>query len=86
MANIKSAKKRIKTNDKARMRNKTLRTSLRTAVKNVNAAIEAGDKKEAEVLLVEAVKRLDSSVSKGIIHKNKASRDKSRLTKKVNAM
>ncbi len=86
MANIKSAKKRIKTNEKARMRNKVLRTNLRTAVKNLDAAIVAGDKENAQVLLIEAVKRLDSSVSKGIIHKNKASRDKSRLTKKVNAM
>ncbi len=86
MANIKSAKKRIKTNEKARMRNKTLRTSLRTSIKNLDAAIVAGDKENAQVLLIEAIKRLDSSVSKGIIHKNKASRDKSRLTKKVNAM
>lgn len=86
MANIKSAKKRIKTNEKARLRNRSLRSALKTAIKNLDAAIIAGDKAQAEILLVEAIKRIDSSVSKGIIHKNKASRDKSRLTKKVNVM
>ena len=86
MANIKSAKKRIKTNEKARMRNKSLRTSLRTAIKNLDTAITAGDKQEAVILLPKTIKSLDSSVTKGIIHKNKAARSKSRLTKKVNAM
>ncbi len=86
MANIKSAKKRIKTNEKARMRNRSLRSSLKTAIKNLDNAVVAGNKDEAVVLLNEANKRIDSSVTKGIIHKNKASRDKSRLAKKVNEM
>ena len=86
MANIKSAKKRIKTNEKARMRNKTLRTALKTTVKNLEVAIASGDKEVAQVELTKTIKRLDSSVNKGIIHKNKSARSKSRLTKKVNAM
>ncbi len=86
MANIKSAKKRIKTNEKARMRNKTLRSTLKTTVKNLEIAILSGDKDVAQKELNKTIKRLDSSVNKGIIHKNKAARSKSRLTKKVNAM
>lgn len=86
MANIKSAKKRIKTNQKARARNRVLRTKLRTTVKNVELAIVSGNKDQAIEALNVANKKIDSSVGKGIIHKNKAARDKSRLAKKVNEM
>ncbi len=86
MANIKSAKKRILTNEKARMRNKVQKSTLKTAVKNLEAAIASGNKEEAQTKLNVAIKRVDSSVTKGIMHKNAAARTKSRLTKKVNAM
>jgi len=86
MANIKSAKKRIKVNEKKRMTNKINKSELRTSIKNLELAISEGKKEEAIELNKIVIKRLDSSVNKGIIHKNKAARDKSRLTKKVNAM
>ena len=86
MANIKSQKKRILTNEKARLRNRVQKTLVKNAIKNLNTAIEAGNKEEATLLLTKAYKRIDSSVIKGITHKNKAARQKSRLSKKVNAM
>jgi|LakMenE18May11ns_1017448.scaffolds.fasta_scaffold6526542_1 small subunit ribosomal protein S20 len=86
MANIKSQKKRILTNEKARLRNRVQKTLVKNAIKNLNNAIETGNKEEATLLLAKAYKRIDSSVIKGITHKNKAARQKSRLSKKVNAM
>lgn len=84
MANIKSAKKRIKTNDKARMRNKTKKTALRNAIKNLEVAIEANDKQLSTDLFKVASKKLDSGITSGICHKNYAARQKSRLMKKIN--
>jgi small subunit ribosomal protein S20 len=86
MANIKSAKKRILTSEKARMRNKVVRSTLKTAIKKVEVEIENKNKVEAIACLPNAIKRIDSSVTKGIIHKNKAARTKSRLTKAVNSL
>jgi len=82
MANIKSQKKRILTNAKAAARNKAIKSELRTRSKNAVSA--AGTETSDEMLRI-AVKRIDMAAAKGIIHKNQASRRKSRLMKKLNA-
>ncbi len=83
MANIKSAKKRILVTAKKTMRNKMIKSSVKTAVKKV---LNASNKEEARVALVNATRVIDKACSKGIFHKNTASRKKSRLTKFVNKM
>ncbi len=80
MPQIKSAIKRVKTQDAARKRNAAQMNKLRTAVKKFKAAAAAGAE-DASKLRVEAESALDKAVSKGLIHKNKAARDKSRLDK-----
>ena len=80
MPQIKSAIKRVKTQDAARKRNAAQMNKLRTAVKKFKAAA-AGGAEDASKLRVEAESALDKAVSKGLIHKNKAARDKSRLDK-----
>ncbi len=82
MANIKSQKKRNKTNAKAHERNKAVKAELKTRVKRVDAAIGTDDVDDA---LRAAVKRIDMAASKGIIHKNAAARKKSRLMRRANA-
>ncbi|MBC3842293.1 30S ribosomal protein S20 [Streptacidiphilus sp. 4-A2] len=79
MANIKSQIKRIKTNEKARQRNKAVKSSLKTAVRKAREAMEAGDVEKALVLTREANKKLDKAASKGVIHKNQAANKKSAL-------
>ncbi|MGI6229614.1 MAG: 30S ribosomal protein S20 [Tractidigestivibacter sp.] len=86
MANIKSQKKRIITNEKARIRNRAVRSELKTAVKGVRAAVEAGDKDAAQAAANKAGRLLDKAASKGIIHKNQASNRKSGVQKLVNSM
>ncbi|OKI04709.1 30S ribosomal protein S20 [Streptomyces sp. CB02923] len=86
MANIKSQMKRIKTNEKARQRNKAVKSSLRTAIRRTREAVEAGDLQKAATAQAEAAKRLDKAVSKGVIHKNAAANKKSALAKKVAAL
>lgn len=86
MANIKSAKKRIKVIAKKTLRNKMIKTRTKTAIKKVIVAVENGNKAEANLALVSAVSTIDSATTKGIFHKNNASRKKSRLTKLVNKM
>jgi len=86
MPNIKSAKKRVKTIAKKRVLNNDKRASMRTAIKNVEKAVEAKDKKVATDSLAVAIKRIDKACSNGIIHANYAARQKSRLTLKVNNM
>lgn len=86
MANIKSAKKRIITNEKARLRNKSKRSAMRTSVKKLEELINEGNKAEAQNLLGDVVKKLDKAVSQGLVHKNYAARQKSRLSKKVNSL
>ncbi len=86
MANIKSQIKRNKTNEKARQRNKSVRSALKTAVRRVRAATEAGDKTSAAAELVIASRSLDKAVSKGVIHANQAANRKSALAEKVNAL
>ncbi len=86
MANTAQARKRAKQAEKSRIRNAGQRSNLRTFVKKVIAAVNAGDKEKAQAALKTAVPIIDSAVNKGIIHKNKASRGKSRLNSKVKEM
>ena len=84
MANIKSAKKRINTNAKRQLRNKMIKSSTKTAVKKVLAAVGAGDKSAAKQAFVNAVSAIDKASSKGVYHKNNAARKKSALAKLMN--
>jgi small subunit ribosomal protein S20 len=86
VANIKSQKKRILTNEKARQRNASVKSELKTAVNKVNAAVAAGDKEAAQPALQFANRKLDKAVSKGVIHKNQAANRKSAISKKVAAL
>lgn len=86
MANIKSAKKRILVNQTKADRNKAIKSGVKTAVKKVLAAVEAGDKAVAKEALLSATATIDKATSKGVFHKNTASRKVSRLTKAVNQM
>ena len=86
MANIKSAKKRILVNRTKAERNKAIKSGVKTAVKKVNAAIEANDKAAAASALVAATTTIDKPASKGVYHKNTASRKVSRLAQAVNKM
>ena len=80
MANIKSAKKRAKQSEKHRQHNASLRSMVRTSIKKVIAAIATGDHKAAKAAYTDAVPVIDRMASKGLIHKNKAARHKSRLS------
>lgn len=86
MANIKSQKKRIKTAEKARMRNRAVRSSLKTAIKKVHAAVEEGNAQGAQQLANQACRLLDKAASKGVIHKNQAAQRKSGVQKLVNTI
>ncbi len=94
MANIKSQKKRIITAEKARKRNKAVRSELKTYVKKVlktyvkkvRAAVEAGDAEAAQAAANAANRKLDKAASKGIIHKNQAAKRKSGVQKLVNTI
>ncbi len=86
MANIKSAKKRILVNQTKADHNKAIRSSVKTAVKKVYAAIEANDKEAAASTLLAATSAINKAASKGVYHKNYASRKVSRLAKAVNQM
>ena len=86
MANIKSQIKRIKTNEKARLRNQAVKSELKTYVRRVREAIDAGDKEAAEEHLRKASRKLDKAVSKGVIHKNPAANRKSKLARRVAAL
>ena len=83
MANIKSQKKRNRQNEKRRVRNKAVRTELKTRVKNAREALTAGEEGAEELVRV-AQKRLDKAGAKGVIHKNAAARRTSRLMKRGN--
>ena len=83
MANIASAKKRARQSEKHRQHNASLRSMVRTYIKKVTVAIAAGDKKVAEETYVLAVPVIDRMASKGLIHKNKAARHKSRLSAQI---
>lgn len=86
MANIKSAKKRILVNRTKADRNKAIRSGVKTAMKKVFAAIEAGDKEAANAALVAATKTIEMAATKGVYHKNNAARKVSRLATAVNKM
>ncbi len=83
MANIKSQIKRIGTNEKARLRNKDVKSSLKTAVRRFREAAEAGDAAKAQELLRSANRQLDKAASKGVIHTNQAANRKSALAKRA---
>ncbi len=86
MANIKSAKKRILVNRTKAARNKSIKSATKTAIKKVYAAIDAKDKEAAKAALLAATSTIDKAASKGIYHKNNASRKISRLNLAVNKM
>jgi small subunit ribosomal protein S20 len=86
MANTASARKRARQSEKRRQHNASLRSELRTAVKNVRKAIAGGDKEAARTVYQRSVGTIDSIADKNIIHKNKAARHKSRLSAALKAM
>ena len=86
MANTAQARKRARQTVKRRERNFGLRSKLRTAVKNIKKAIATGDKSVAEAMFKKSVGTIDSIASKRVIHKNKASRHKSRLSSAIKAI
>ncbi len=86
MANIKSQMKRNKTNEKARQRNKAVKSVLRTNVRRFREAVEAGDTEKAVQLAQVATRSLDKAVSKGVIHANNAANRKSAIASKAAAL
>ncbi|GAA1804036.1 30S ribosomal protein S20 [Nesterenkonia flava] len=86
MANIKSQKKRILTNEKARLRNQAVKSEVKTASKKVRVAVAEGNKDAAVAAQREAARKLDKAVSKGVIHKNQAANRKSGLAALVNSL
>ena len=86
MPNIKSAVKRVSIIEKKTMQNNMIKSEYKTAVRKFEAAIAEGKKEEAEKLLVAATKKVDSACSKGVIKPNTASRKKSNMAKKLNAL
>jgi small subunit ribosomal protein S20 len=86
MPNIKSAIKRAKQSEKRRLHNASQKSALRTAVKVAEVATSQSDTAQAQTAFLNATKKLDKAVSKGLIHKNAANRKKSRLAKKVNSL
>ena len=86
MANIKSQIKRIKTNEKARQRNKSVKSSVKTAIRKFREAAEAGEKEKAIELLHDASRKLDKAASKGVIHANQAANKKSAMAKRANQL
>ena len=83
MANIKSQIKRIKTNEKARLRNKSVKSALKTAVRKFREAAESGDAATATEAMRAASRQLDKAASKGVIHANQAANRKSAMAKKA---
>ena len=86
MANIKSAKKRVKVIEKKTLRNNMIKSGYKSAVKKFEAAVEAGNKEEAKTLFSEATKKIDQACTKGVIVKNTAARKKSSLSKKLSSI
>jgi small subunit ribosomal protein S20 len=84
VANIKSQEKRNRTNERRRLRNKSVKSSLHTAVRGFREAVAAGDKDKATQLLVSTSRKLDKAASKGVIHKNQAANRKSALSRALN--
>jgi small subunit ribosomal protein S20 len=86
MANTKSALKRMRQNEKRRVRNAGIRSTVRTVVKGTRTAVAGGAVNDARASLARAVQVLDRAVTKGVLHKNAAARRKSRLARQVNAL
>ncbi len=83
MANIKSQIKRIRTNERARLRNKAVKSSLKTSIRRFREAADAGNTEEATTLLRSASRALDKAASKGVIHANQAANKKSAMAKRL---
>jgi small subunit ribosomal protein S20 len=83
VANIKSQIKRNRQNEKARLRNKSVKSSLKTVIRKLNEATQTGDTEAASTLLRAASRQLDKAVSKGVIHKNQAANRKSAIAKRL---
>ncbi|MBA9025499.1 MULTISPECIES: 30S ribosomal protein S20 [Bacillaceae] len=86
MPNIKSAIKRVKINNSKRVQNATVKSTMRTTIKNAEVALAGDNVETAKETLLLAAKKLDKAASKGLIHKNAAARKKSRLAKRLNAL
>jgi small subunit ribosomal protein S20 len=86
VANIKSQIKRIRTNEQARLRNKSVRSSLKTAVRRFREAAESGDREAAQTALRSAARQLDKAASKGVIHANQAANKKSAMAQRANSL
>ena len=86
MANIKSQIKRNRQNEKRRLRNKSVKSALKTAIRKFHEAAASGDTESATVLLRDAGRKLDKAASKGVIHKNQAANRKSAITKKMHSL
>ena len=86
MANIKSQEKRNRTNERRRLRNQSVKSSVRTAIRAFREAAETGDKDKATDLMLKAGRKLDKAASKGVIHKNQAANKKSALALALNKL
>ena len=86
MANIKSQKKRVLTNEKAHQRNRAVKSGLKTATKKVETAVEAGDAAAAHAAALEAARLLDKAASMGVIHARQAANRKSGIVKLANTV
>ena len=86
MANIKSQIKRIRTNEIARLRNKDVKSSLKTAVRRFREAVDTGNREAALAAFQTASRQLDKAVSKGVIHRNQAANKKSAMSLRANAL
>ena len=86
MANIKQQKKRVLTNEKRRVRNKSIRSATRTEIRKFREAVASGDKAAAEAQLRVASRKLDKAVTKGVFHRNSAANKKSSMARAFNKM
>ncbi|RYL91561.1 30S ribosomal protein S20 [Sporolactobacillus sp. THM7-4] len=86
MPNIKSAIKRVKKSESNRQHNMMFKSAMRTAIKSFNAKVDEKDVEGAKEAFLAATKKVDKAATKGLIHKNKAAREKSRLSKKMNEL
>jgi small subunit ribosomal protein S20 len=85
VANIKSQIKRVKTNEKRRQRNKSVKSSVRTAIRRFREAVEAGDTEKITEQQRSAARALDKAATKGVIHRNQAANKKAAMARRVNA-
>jgi small subunit ribosomal protein S20 len=86
VANIKSQEKRNRTNERRRLRNQSVKSSVRTAIRAFREAAETGDKDKATELMLKANRKLDKAAGKGVIHKNQAANKKSALALTLNKL